>query len=401
MTKKNRLGIVASHPVQYHTPFFRLLSEQPEIDLTVYYCWNSVGAYDGELGVHVNWGVPLLEGYKYEFPRNYSLKPGAWFGGQVNPAIVNELRRRRYDAILVQGYTTGAAWLGLLGGWLTHTPIILRGETDLLLPRSKGKLILKRILLSRLFRSVGACLYSCSTNANYYKHYGVNEAKLFFCPCAVDNEFWRGHGEKLRGGKANLKRERGISPGAPVILFVGRLSVEKRPRDLLEAFEGLENEGSNAWLVFVGEGPLKDGLGEYARDRGLRRVSFAGFKDQPGLAAFYGMADILVLPSDRDPSPKVLNEAMNFGLPVITTNRVGTAQDMVEHGESGFIYPCGEVGALAGYLRKLLEAPKLRERMGARSVEIVAEWSLERGVQGMLGALNYLRNGRERVGRSA
>jgi glycosyltransferase involved in cell wall biosynthesis len=225
----------------------------------------------------------------------------------------------------------------------------------------------------------------------------VPDEKLFFCPCAVDNAFWREQAKKLKGAKESLKYKMNIPSESPVILFVGKFIPRKRPLDLLQAFEGLPSSKLQAWLVFVGDGSLKPALTGYVQEHNLRRVAFAGFKNQSELAPFYAMADVFVLPSEHDPSPKALNEAMNFSLPVVTTDRLGTAPDLVRHGENGFVYPMGNVSALQGFLSEILESPEVCEEMGECSLEIVSEWSFENDIKGVVAALDYIRHRRGRV----
>lgn len=392
--KSYRLACLTSHPIQYQAPMFRRLATYPKIDLTVYFMSDlSVqGYHDQELDVYLKWDVPLLDGYKHVFLPclGKTNEVSVW---NLHPTIVTELWRNRYDAILVHGYTTATAWLAFIGACLTRTPIIFRGEADLLLPRSRGKQALKGLVLARLFKRINAFLFSYGGNADYYRYYSVPEEKLFSCPCAVDNAFWQEQATNLQGAKPRLKRAIGVPSESPAILFVGKLILRKRPLGLIRAFEGISNK-TGAWLVFVGDGPLKAELVQYVREHGLRRVIFLGFKNQSEIAPFYAMADIFVLSSNHDPSPKVLNEAMNFSLPVISTNRVGTATDLVKPGENGFVYPVGDIGALRSCLSALLESSQLRQQMGRRSLEIVSEWSYEKDVEGILAALEYVRKNR-------
>jgi len=91
---KYKLAILTSHPIQYQTPLFQLLAKQPEIDLTVYFCWDfgvSEPTYDSGFGKEIKWDISLLEGYKYKFLKNYSFKPSSKFWGQINPRIIKEL----------------------------------------------------------------------------------------------------------------------------------------------------------------------------------------------------------------------------------------------------------------------------------------------------------------------
>jgi glycosyltransferase involved in cell wall biosynthesis len=105
---------------------------------------------------------------------------------------------------------------------------------------------------------------------------------------------------------------------------------------------------------------------------------------------FHFVSDIFVLPSEYDPSPKVLNEALNFGHPIITTDRVGTAPELIQEGRNGFIFKVGDVEGLADYLEQLIDDIDLRKKFGIESLKIVNNWSIERDVQGWLEALKYV-----------
>lgn len=396
-TKKEfRLAILAPGPYNYHIPLYREIAQNIRVSSTVYFC-SEVGAKEHinpQFSLRIKGDPQLLEGYQHKLLANISPMPSVFSCfGQVNPGIIYELWRGLYDAILVSGYTTATAWLAFLGAWMTRTPIIFRGETDLLLPRSRWKRTAKQCLLPRLFKRIDAFLFSCAANADYYRHYGVPDSKLFFCPCVVDNTCFQEQAVTLRSARAELKREAGILPESPVVLFVGKLIPRKRPLDLLHAFESMDHQ-CDGWVVFVGDGQLRPELQQYCKEIRLRQVYFAGFKNQLEIARFYAMADIFVLPSEHDPSPKVINEAMNLRLPVITTDRVGTAPDLIKHGENGFIYPVGDIRMLATHLSALIGNRGLRELMGKRSLEIVSDWSCEKDVAGILAALEYIRKTR-------
>src|SRR5260370_36451919 len=97
-----RLAVLNSHPIQYFAPLYRRLSKHPEIDLTVYYyCRQGAeGYFDPGFGRTIQWDVPLLEGYNYQFLQN--LRKGETvdgFASLINPEIVREIRNGRYDAI--------------------------------------------------------------------------------------------------------------------------------------------------------------------------------------------------------------------------------------------------------------------------------------------------------------
>src|SRR5439155_3721448 len=130
---------------------------------------------------------------------------------------------------------------------------------------------------------------------------------------------------------------------------------------------------SKAMLVYVGDGPLRPQLETYTKKSGIQHVYFMGVKNQTELPQFYAMADIFVLPSGFEPWGLVVNEAMCFGLPVIVSDQVGAAGDLVHHGLNGFVYPAGQVSILAEYLRALVADPAKGQRMGEISKQLISQ----------------------------
>lgn len=390
---KYKLAVLTSHPIQYQAPLFRKLATHPDIELTVYFCWDfGVGneQLDPGFGVKLKWDIPLLEGYKYKFLPNLSPKPSSRFFGQINPSIIKELRKKHYDAIWVHGYASITNWLAFWGARVSKTPIILRGESHLLNYRLLWKRAIKRVGLTLLFKGISAFLPIGSLNKAYYKHYGVSDTKMFITPYAVDNDFFLQKYHVLYQKRGRLKENLGVGRKLPVILYASKMMPRKRAMDLLKAYKKIQERIDGA-LVFVGDGMERQMLENYTKDHNLKNIHFVGFKNQTELPNYFMIADIFVLPSTDEPWGLIINEAMNFGLPIITTDKVGAAPDLLKHGESGFIYPVRDIEKLASYLLKLLHEPELRKKMGECSLEIIARWSYKEDVEGILSALEYVR----------
>lgn len=163
-------------------------------------------------------------------------------------------------------------------------------------------------------------------------------------------------------------------PGSrPRIVMIGRLVEGKGFDVLLDAVEELQNELGS--LCIVGEGPLFDPLSRKIDARGLsENVFLTGFRhDIPRVLA---ASDILVLPSFREGTPRVITEAMASGLPVVATNIAGTPEQVTD-GESGFLIPTGDSIALAHRLEELLSDAELRDQMGERGHKLVTRFSVE------------------------
>ncbi len=388
--KKFKLAIVVSHPIEFHVPIYRKLAENPEIDLMVYYCsdWGTRESFDPAFGRPIKWDIPMLEGYKYKFLKSYGVGKEFGFFGQINPGIIKELIVGNYDAVNIFGYVFVTNWLAFLVCRFKKIPIIFRGEADLSKSISSFKKILKKTILENLFKRIDAFLYSYNLNKNFYMFYGVPERKLFFHPCSVDNDFFQKNAESLRGKQEEIKNSIGIKKTeVPIILFSGTLISRKRPMDLLRAYKSVSQKAN---LIIMGDGKERKELEEFVKYNELNNVYFIGFKNQSEISMFHFVSDIFVLPSEYDPSPKVLNEALNFGHPIITTDRVGTAPELIQEGRNGFIFKVGDVEGLADYLEQLIDDIDLRKKFGIESLKIVNNWSIERDVQGWLEALKYV-----------
>lgn len=387
-----RLAVLTSHPIQYQAPLFRALAARPEIDLHVFFCcpWGVTERRDPGFGVKFKWDIPLLDGYRHSFLRNLSPSPSPnHFWGLVNPGIVGELAPERFDALLLQSWALATNWMAWATASVRGLPLLFRGESNgLNEPRGpKGRA--KHALLRRFFQRIDAFLVIGSYNEGFYRSYGIPEDRLFWTPYAVDNEYFMRRRIALEGEKARLRARERLPADVPVILYAGKFLSRKRPFDLLEAYARIRGQ-VRASLVLVGDGPIRKAMEEFVTARGLDDdVRFLGFRNQGELPQCYALADVFVLPSDFETWGLVINEAMCFGLPVITTDRVGAVADLVREGVNGFTYPVGDVGVLAERLLHVLQDAGLRRAMGRHSLQLISRWDIPQDLDGILQALEH------------
>ncbi|MDI6717438.1 MAG: glycosyltransferase family 4 protein [Patescibacteria group bacterium] len=389
---KYKLAVLTSHPIQHQAPLFKRLAIQPEIDLTVYFCWDfgiKKAGYDKEMGREIKWDIPLLDGYKFKFLRNFSLKPSSEFWGQINPGVVKEFINNKYDAVWILSWNSFTNWLAFLTAFfITKTPVFLRGENPLNQEVFKNPLKnkIKKIILKRLFKRISAFLYIGEENKKFYQHYGVSSQKLFFCPYSDDNDCYIVETGKLKPKKDILKKELGIVSEKRVILFVGKLIDKKRPLDLIQAYKKIAD--SNVVLVIVGDGVLRLSLEDYVKNNGLKNVYFTGFKNLTELTKYYAIADILVLPSGAGETwGLVVNIAMCFKMPVVVSDVAGCGPDLVKNGINGYIFPLGDVDELAANLKNLLNDKRKMALFGENSFKIIKNYSYDKNVEGIINVL--------------
>ncbi|MGO8788234.1 MAG: glycosyltransferase family 4 protein [Terriglobia bacterium] len=384
-----RLAAIFQRPHIYFCQFMQNVAAHPEIDLTVYfYTRLGMGSTpDPHFGRPLYAASTLLTGYRARFLRNYSPWPGvgpffAWF----HLGVVRELFRD-YDAIILHGWWGASNLLAYLTAFVRGLPVLVHSDRNAILPQASR---FRAAVLRWLFRHASAFLVIGKRNADFYRQSGVPDSKMFLSPLAVDNDFYAREAARLAPERSALRRQLGIAQQACALLYVGRFSPEKGIPDLLAAFKEVATSGAH--LVLVGDGPEGERLKGWVAANHLEHVHFVGSKRYEELPACYALADVLVLPSRNDAWATVVNEAMNFALPVIASRQVGAADDLVEDGVNGFRFEAGDTAALASLLRRLVENPALRRGMGRASLPIIREWNFERATQGVLAALHSLRS---------
>jgi glycosyltransferase involved in cell wall biosynthesis len=158
----------------------------------------------------------------------------------------------------------------------------------------------------------------------------------------------------------------------PVIVTVGRLTLQKDHRLLLRSFQRLASP--HARLMIIGDGELRTELEREAAERGLSdRVFFAGYRDNP--YPYMQSAQLFVLSSRWEGLPTVLIEAMATGTPVVSTDCPHGPREILEDGRWGALVPVGDVDALAKAMSEILDhgGVNAAERAGEFGVEAAAK----------------------------
>lgn len=381
-----RLGVLATHPIQYHAPLFRRLAG--ELDLHVYFAHRQTaeGQAAAGFGVAFEWDVDLLGGYPHTFLENRTRRPSTdTFAGCSTPEIAGIIARERFDAFLVTGWYNRSFWQAIAACWRTGTPLLVRGDSQLVTPRSRAKQAVKELVYRAFIPRFSGYLVVGERSRDYYLHYGADPARMHFVPHFVDSDFFR-RGAEAAGWGRPLRAELGYDGGALVLLFAGKFIPKKRPADVIRAAARLRERGRDARVLLVGAGELEGALRNEATRTGVP-THFAGFKNQTELPAYYAAADLLALPSDGGETwGLVVNEAMACRTPAVVSDAVGCGPDLVDEGRTGAAFPLGDADALADAVERF--APHLDSETVAQALDAkVRTYSLERAVEGTLGAV--------------
>jgi glycosyltransferase involved in cell wall biosynthesis len=378
-----RIAVVATHPIQYQTPLYRYLTDRG-LPLHVFFLSRHglEVSRDQSFGLDFSWDLPLLEGFSYEFLPALVGAGGspAGFWSLTNRRLMSRITRKNFSAVWVHGYryASMAAVIVLATG--RKLPILYRAETNRITspPGSKARDVLTKALKKSSIR----CLSIGSLNDEFYESIGIPPERRFLMPYSVDNERFQLSSVGL--DKATVRRRYGLGQDALVVLFVGKLVPWKRPDLLLNAVHALRRK--DVQLLFVGDGSMRDSLTTLSREKSVD-ARFAGFLNQSEIGATYAAADVFVLPSAHEPWGLVVNEAMNFGLPIIVSDRVGCGPDLVAHHGSGLVFESDSIEDLAGCLAVVLSDEGLRQEMSQASRRRISAWGFKECEAGLRAAL--------------
>lgn len=367
-----RLAIITTHPIQYYAPVFKLLHERGNISIKVFYTWGhgALKVFDPGFNQTVEWDLPLLNGYPFEWVKNTSKTPGSHtFKGIINPDIKKQVKVFNPDAVLVIGWSYQGHLKAMCYFW-NKIPVLFRGDSTLLDEKTKPSSILRTVILKWIYRHVDHAFYVGKNSKAYFKRFGLKEKELTFTPHAVDNERFAA----LRVDEtSDLRRKLGVLDGDILIVFAGKLEGKKDPLLLLHAF--LKLNKPNVHLLFVGNGVLEEQLKAEASDS--NNVHFIGFQNQFIMPVIYQATDLFCLPS-KGPGESwglAVNEAMACGKAVLISDKVGCAVDLVKTEENGAIFRAGNVGDLLKHLVRLTADKQLLNTFGKRSAQLIKDWN--------------------------
>jgi glycosyltransferase involved in cell wall biosynthesis len=344
-----RLGVLATHPIQYQAPLYQELARRGAVDLEVAYL-SSAGAspfLDPGFGVTLAWDIDLLGGYRStELPRRPLTGKPAWIA-----AASRWLRSQ--DIVVLHGHADPEMLLAAAACRLLGIPYLLRGDSQPESSAAGPRRAARHLVAGAVVRNAAGALPIGKRNAAFYHRYG--RIPQYQAPYSVDTGRFTGMSAAARPGRAGRLASLGLDPRRPTVVFSGKLIEQKRPADLVRA---IELSGARLNLLLLGDGPLRQALHGCERHLPVRCL---GFVNQTELPSWYAAGDILALPSGREPWGLVVNEGMACGLVPVVSDAVGCGPDLVAG--IGEIFPAGDVSALAAALGRVADNLADRQKL--------------------------------------
>lgn len=373
-----KIAFVHNAYIEYRTPLFEKISSK--YDVSFFFEWFDRSFAKNESKFH------------FRFLRSYTIKDEYSF----SPLLFFHLLKGKYNLFLSGSIGQINTYITYLISRILRKPFIFWDE-NWYLPRTKLRVLIWPIILLTL-RNATAIVVSGSKSKEYYLSIPqISRDRIFVAPNAsvlppTDEAIYR----EIEAIRETLKLK-----DKKIVLYVGRLTRIKGFNYLLSAFLRLHAIYPNTALIVVGGRyghTLKYGSVDFSFDpNSLEKdsVHFVGWKCNPEKAAYFLLADLVVIPSifDGDGCEVwgfALNEAMFAGKPVIATKAVGAAYDLVRDGINGFIVPDKDSTALFEAIKSIIEDSRMQERMGAQSLNILKSgFTYEDMVHGFTDAIAY------------
>ena len=355
-----RVLFISNYPSPYRVDFFNLLGKH--VDLTVAF----TEKIEAQKHRSLQWFNKDYSGFKAVFLNSQIAIGKVKFFKDIIPLL-----KSNFDHIILGGYTSGTQMIAIEYMKMHKMPFTIEADGGFISAESRLHYLIKRHFIS----SADSWLSSGKATALYFKHYGAKEESIFYYPFTSQRKKDLELAQIIDSGeKGKLRKKLGINEPR-MVLFVGQMIHRKGIDILLKAAQELPE---NVAVVIVGAEPTEEYL-EMWKELKLKNVYFVGFKVKDELAEYYEAADLFVMPTREDIWGLVINEAMSYGLPIVSTDRCVAALELVENNVNGMIVPVENPAALAEGILQVLASDMIG--MGRRSRLKIQNYTIENMVE--------------------
>jgi len=372
-----RVAVVSPEPTPYRSPLFDRIFARPDSGLTVIYAARTVAGRTWSVDPH--YPVVFLRGVRVP-----GLRRLLHHDYPVTPGIFAALYASRPDVVVVSGWSTFAAQAAIAWCRASGTPYVLLVESHDVGPRNRWRRAAKGAVVPRLVRRAAGALAVGSLARRSLIARGAAPERVGVFANTIDVPTWEARADRLVSRRRALRAGLGYGDEDVLVLSVGRLADEKAFDTLISAVADAGD--SRLALAIAGEGPKRPALELLASELGVR-LHLPGDLGGEQLAEAYVAADVFALLSSRESWGVVVNEAAASGLPLVLSDQVGAAHDLLHAGENGLLVPAGDVAAAAAALGRLASDAELRRGMGRRSRELVGDWGYEPSVESFVAVV--------------
>lgn len=231
----------------------------------------------------------------------------------------------------------------------------------------------KKFFLPRLLKRVTHFAPAGQRQAAFLKGYGVPQARITPINMTVDVDAIQTYLEKRQDAGLMFRQQHGLPVDKPLLLFLGRFVPEKGLRDLMKAWDIVQQQEPRAHLALVGDGVLRPEIQAHANDK----LHLLGRLSGDAVWQAYAAADVFVAPSRWEPWGLTINEAMATSTPIVMTDAFGCIGDLAVHGQTAYIVPAAQPANLAQGILEVLRNPAIQESLRRKADAVISEWTIE------------------------
>jgi glycosyltransferase involved in cell wall biosynthesis len=369
-----RLAMVLPEPAPYRTPMLDRIASRPELDLTVLYASDSVQRRTW--AIQPRHRAVVLGGLRV---------PGAYrvlrHDYPVSVGVFRQLRLARPEVVVLSGWSTFASQAAAAWCRRHDVPYVLLVESNERDQRPGWRRAVKGAVVPRVVGGAAEVLVVGGLAREAMLARGVAPERISVFANTVDTDHFGREADRLASRRDELRAAAGVRPDDVAVLSVARLVPEKGLDTLVRAVADVSDPG--VVLLIAGEGPEREGLEALGRELGVRLVLLPALPWERVVERLV-VADVFALLSRHDPWGVVVNEAAACGLPLVLSDRVGAAFDLLEDGRNGTLVPVDDHVAAAAAIRALVVDPERRRAAGAASREIARAWGYEPSIENLI-----------------
>ena len=344
-------------PAPYRVEFFNELGKK--CDLTVLY--ELENASDRE----DSWTSKRAERFNEIFLKGKKI--GA--DSAICISVIKYLKDKSYDIIVVGGYSTPTGMLAIEYLKLTKRKFILNSDGGIIKNDNKIKLLFK----SHFIRSATAWLSTGKATDEYLVNYGANKDNIYRYPLTSIRKYDI-LTEPILDNKKNEIRKRLDIREENIIISVGQFIYRKGYDVLIESIRELPKE---CGVYIIGGEPTEEYIMLKEKYK-LSNLHFVDFKSKDELAEYYKASDLFVLPTREDIWGLVINEAMSYGLPIITTDKCIAGIELVKIDVNGYIIPSDSKDKITEKIKLIINNKDRLKKMAINNINKISEYTIEK-----------------------
>ncbi len=348
-----KVALLTNIPAPYRERMHELLADHYNGNYTVVYC--------AEKESDRKWKVKYGN-YDKEVLSDISVN-----AVHNNPEIVDSLKKLNPDVVIIMGFYPTMLYAYF---WTLFKSKKLVVFTDGTLRSESHLSIVHKIVRKIVFKKTSAFIGPSFGSAQLYESYSIPSSKFFRTYLAVNNKLF------INDSSADKKYD---------LMFSGQFIDRKMPLFFVEVARIVKEKLGSCRVLVLGNGILEGDILTLLKKYNID-YSFPGFISQEELPSYYAKSKLFLFPTKNDPWGVVVNEAMASGMPVITCDNAGVANDLVIDGVNGYVLPLSEI-IWADKIVEILTSTDQYTILSNNAVQHVQKYSFENAAKGIVDAV--------------